>query len=357
VLYFEVSLPPFVASQDDIRAIEPITWDAKGVFSEPKARAAWVLLSSLTALGDLGLLILAGRVVYRCVLTRRPDLSVGGHSLLTLLTVLRGPAFLALVIFVFTLFALIAISWSIIWHLGSGERFGSPQSTSLLEQFVTSMLGNLSVVSGRKIADDMREWFVPGANAMLAVTVSIVTIAITSTASGWLERIDDFIDDDHVTTFNGKSPGLGPPAGPYDVLVFTQGERVNYLKRLIYASAALESLSIASLTAFFVWLTSDNLVSTDAMSIGQIYVFRFSGLCSAGLIFLYVSTAMTLGWRAGRIEPYFRAGSVVPYGTRQNDMQVGLGIDLGILEHIGAIVATMLPLATGAATSTVTGWF
>jgi hypothetical protein len=93
------------------------------------------------------------------------------------------------------------------------------------------------------------------------------------------------------------------------------------------------------------------------MSIGQIYIFRFSGVCTAMLIFNYVLAATVLGLQARRLEPYFKGGLAIPYGTRQTNMNSTLGTDISVLTHMGTVVSSLAPLATGAAASVISGWF
>jgi len=357
--FFRIPLPQFTASKGGILAVSPLQWSSSASFGEPRARTAWVILFFICAIGDVGVLALIGRSAYRCLIRRRSDLCVPNYSFGDILSIIKDRALVAFILLTFSFCLFSCVAWFIVSELSIGEKIVENNS-HFLETLIKGTLGSISNAKAVALADFLLNYCFPFATFMLAITISAISIGIPATASSLLfEKLPDFIDDVQIAKANdGRKLGSGPPASSYDVLVYTQGERFSYLKRLMYASAALESLSIASLSAFFSWITSGS--SANALlvgQIGQLYVVRFSGLCTAGLMVLYIPTVMILSSRANKLQPYFSGGSIVPYATRQLNMRSVSGIDLGAFDHLGVIASSFLPLATGTASAAVVSWF
>ena len=137
-----------------------------------------------------------------------------------------------------------------------------------------------------------------------------------------------------------KEPTPESTATKYDILLYTQGERVEYLRRLIFAGSAAQVLAIAGIGALFNWaaISTTLLDRTQANYIAQGYILLYSGVSTVMLLSAYITAATILGWRSGRIMPYFDplTNKPIPFAQRQSQMNL-LGIDpqIGLAPHAG----------------------
>jgi hypothetical protein len=332
--------------------VKPDKWVPPNSFGDFKARTQWLVVSIASLSSGVAVSgMFCTRVIYRCIAERQSDLRMGASSLAEVFPLLIKQSIRRTGLIIMSYVVIASTFMYIIVHqFASGDSY--------FVEYVEAMFRNVNISGwdGVHVADIVRRSFF-WMEGTIAVMTILVVLAITATSAGWSRLLPDLATQLDIDKFNG-TPSADHTASKYDQEIYSQAEHLDYLRRVIYAGSAAQTLGVIAFSAFFNWANSgitDPLTRPSADLLAQAFVLRFAGLSTGLLVAAYVITATILGWRARRLTPYFDgAGRMVPYGQRQITM-VGLGIDPQIYQHMAQLLTAVTPVLTGSVSILITG--
>jgi hypothetical protein len=335
---------------------KPTDWKLPESFPELKARTQWILLMGIS-LGSTAIVAcgFCTRVIYRCIYVRSPDVRIGVSSLQDVFpSWLKAGKAVTLTLFIYVAIACFA-THSIVRGLGSGDRYLGDYISAMFLHTVVNTAHTTTIAALAQSLFPVVDW-------TIAILTVLIMLAISATSAGWLKLVPDISSQADIDRFNTvhltpNSAGNAPAATRYEIELYGQAERLDYLRRVIYAGSVVQALVAVALGAFFNRATSglDLLQHLRGDSIGQVYVIRFAGISSVMLVSAYIISATILGWRARRLVPYFDpTGKMISYGQRQF-MMVQLGVDPQISQHMASVLMSLTPIVTGTLLTAISG--